>query len=79
MCVGVYDFIVYTAICHSKNETVLQTSCIYIKPEYMIMSMGFNKTVCYNLSFSFVFESVCRHDNDEPFLGATNIGFVIGR
>lgn len=45
----------------------------------MIMSMGFNKTVCYNLSFSFVFESVCRHDNDEPFLGATNIGFVIGR
>lgn len=62
-----------------KNETVLQTSCIYIKPEYMIMSTGFNKTVCYNLSFSFVFESVCRHDNDEPFLGATNIGFVIGR
>lgn len=41
-----------------KNETVLQTSCIYIKPEYMIMSMGFNKTVCYNLSFSFVLK-VC--------------------
>lgn len=78
MCVGVYDFIVYTAICHSKMKLYYKLH-VYIKPEYMIMSMGFNKTVCYNLSFSFVFESVCRHDNDEPFLGATNIGFVIGR
>lgn len=45
----------------------------------MIVSLGFNKTVCFNLSFSFVFESVCGHHNDESFLGATNVGFVIGR
>lgn len=29
--------------------------------------------------FQFKFLSVCGHHNDESFLGATNIGFVIGR
>lgn len=44
----------------------------------MIMLMGFNKIVCYNLSFLFVFESMCCYDNDELFFGVINIGFVIG-
>lgn len=77
MCVGVYDFIVYIVICYLKMKLYYKFY-VYIKFEYMIMLMGFNKIVCYNLSFLFVFESVCCYDNDELFFGVINIGFVIG-